>query len=112
MIQNMSAENAVKCQIMRIIAAGNVGWQVKNKRKNIMGKMKEVWMEMLQNEYKGDYDAYLEDLARQTCEEFIPMDETRCPNCFGRTLHQNESDIICDACRQSFVQVENALRFK
>ena len=59
-----------------------------------MGKMKEIWAEMLQNEYRGDYDAYIQDLARQA------------------SLHQNESDITCDVCAQHFVQVDNALRFK
>lgn len=112
MIQNMSAENAVRCQIMRIIAAGSVGWQVKNKKKNIMGKMKEVWMEMLQDEYRGDYDAYIQDLAKQTCEEFIPMNEPPCPNCFNHSLHRNETEFVCDVCAQEFIEVDNALRFK
>ena len=40
-----------------------------------MGKMKEIFTEIIENEYRGDYSAYIEDLARQTCEEYIPMDE-------------------------------------
>ena len=77
-----------------------------------MGKMKEIWAEMLQNEYRGDYDAYIQDLAKQTCEEYIPMDEIVCPNCLNESLYQNESDITCNVCAQHFVQVDNALRFK
>ena len=79
---------------------------------NIMGKMKEVFMEMIEHEYKGDHDAYLQDLARITCEEFIPINEPPCPNCFNHSLHRNETEFVCDVCAQEFIEVNNALRFK
>ena len=77
-----------------------------------MGKMKEIFMEMIEHEYKGDYDAYLEDLARQSCEEFSYVNEQHCPNCSNCTLHRNETEAICDACGQNFIYVGDALRFK
>jgi len=77
-----------------------------------MGKMKEIFTEIIENEYRGDYSAYIQDLARQTCEEYVHMGETVCPNCLDTSLYQNESDIKCDVCAQHFVQIDNALRFK
>jgi ribosomal protein S27E len=82
------------------------------KKNTIMGKMKEVFMEMIEHEYKGDHDAYLEDLARQSCEEFSYVNGQPCPNCHNYTLHRNETEAACDACGQEFVYVESALRFK
>jgi|TARA_R110000787_G_scaffold38547_1_gene96998 hypothetical protein len=77
-----------------------------------MGKMKEIFTEIIENEYRGDYDAYIQDLAKQTCEEFIPMNEPPCPNCFNHSLHRNETEFVCDVCAQEFIEVNNALRFK
>jgi len=77
-----------------------------------MGKMKEKFIETIENEYRGDHDAYLQDLARQSCEEYYHMENTLCPNCMGETLYRNEDDITCDACAQHFIQVNNSLRFK
>ncbi len=78
-----------------------------------MGKMKEIWAEMLQNEYRGDYDAYIQDLARQTCEEFIPVENHLCPNCMSNSIVRNETEIQCESCAQEFILVEkNILRFK
>ena len=39
-----------------------------------MGRMKEIFMEMVEHEYNGDHDAHLQDMARQSCEEFIKED--------------------------------------
>ncbi len=77
-----------------------------------MGKMKEIFTEIIENEYRGDYSAYIQDLAKQTCEEYIPMDETPCPNCLKTSLYQSELDIECSKCGQHFIQVDKALRFK
>jgi len=77
-----------------------------------MGKMKEIYMELIENEYKGDYDAYIQDLAKQSCEELKYLDNLCCPNCFEKTLHGNESLAICEACAQEFIFIGNALRFK
>jgi len=77
-----------------------------------MGKMKEVFMEMIEHEYKGDHDAYLQDLARQTCEEFSHVNEQPCPNCNEFALSRIESEASCEVCGRAFIYVNNALRFK
>jgi hypothetical protein len=77
-----------------------------------MGKMKEVFMEIIEHQYKGDHDAYLEDMARQSCEEFTYLKDTPCPNCLNNTLHRNETESVCEACGQEFIYVGSALRFK
>jgi len=75
-----------------------------------MGKMKEIFMDMIRKEYNGDHDAYTEELARQTCEEFIEEDAP-CPNCYQTNLMRNEKNAVCESCGQAFVYVENNLRF-
>lgn len=77
-----------------------------------MGRMKEVFMEMIEREYKGDHDAYLEDLAKQSCEEFSYLEDVLCPNCMTKSLHRNETECYCEACAQEFIYVGSALRFK
>tara|TARA_R100000742_G_C4276758_1_gene98054 strand:+ start:1800 stop:2033 length:234 start_codon:yes stop_codon:yes gene_type:complete len=77
-----------------------------------MGKMKAIFMEMIEKEYQGDHDAYIQDLARQTCEEFIKDEDTMCPNCYNQSLERNESEARCINCGQEFNWVENSLRFK
>lgn len=63
-----------------------------------MGKMKEVFMDLIQNNYQGDYDAYCADMARITCEEFTHMDDALCIHCFNESIYRNETDIICNTC--------------
>ena len=41
-----------------------------------MGKMKAIYMEMLDEQYQGSHDAFIQDLSRRTCEEFIPVSYT------------------------------------
>ena len=77
-----------------------------------MGRMKEVFMEMIEHDYHGDHNAYLEDLAKQSCEEFSYVNEQQCPNCLNYTIHRNETDVVCDACGQDFIYVGSSLRFK
>ncbi len=77
-----------------------------------MGKMKEIYMEMIQHEYNGDHDAHIQELARQTCEEFIEIDDTPCPNCGSYHMERNETEAQCLTCGQEYVYVGNSLRFK
>ncbi len=76
-----------------------------------MGRMKEVYMEMVERDFKGDHDAHIQELAKQSCEEFIYTD-TPCPNCLNKSLHRNEIEAICEVCAQEFIYVGSALRFK
>lgn len=77
-----------------------------------MGRMKEVYMETVQNDFNGDHNTYIQELARQSCEEFSYVQDTPCPNCLNMTLHRNESEAICEVCAQEFIYVGSALRFK
>jgi hypothetical protein len=76
-----------------------------------MGRMKEVYIEMIERDFNGDHDAHIQALAKQSCEEFSYV-ETLCPNCFNNRLHRNELEAICKACAQEFIYVGSALRFK
>ena len=74
--------------------------------------MKEIFMEQMEIEYQGDHDAYIADLARQTCEEFIKDEGNLCPNCYQPSLERNETEARCLHCGQEYVFVGEALRFK
>jgi len=77
-----------------------------------MGRMKEVYMEIIERDFNGDQDAHIQALAEQSCEEFSYMNDTPCPNCFNNGLHRNETEAICEACSQEFVFVGSSIRFK
>lgn len=78
-----------------------------------MGRMKEIYMEMIEQDYQGDHDAFIQEMARQTCEEFIEIDDTLCPNCSSHNMERNETEARCLDCGQEFVYVEGEiLRFK
>jgi hypothetical protein len=77
-----------------------------------MGKMKEIYMEMVEQEYKGDHDAYIRDLAKQTIEEFVRAEDQMCPNCNSIAIERNESEARCISCGQDYIFVGSALRFK
>ncbi len=74
--------------------------------------MKQLFIEIVERDFNGDYDAYTAEQARQTCEEFIPDEDTLCPNCFGNGLERNETEARCVGCGQEFVYVGPTLRFK
>jgi len=73
--------------------------------------MKELYMKM-REEYQGSEDAFIQELARPTCEEFIKVDDNPCPNCYEPALLRNETQALCESCGQEFVYVESSLRFK
>lgn len=78
-----------------------------------MGRMKEMYMQMVEEEYNGDHDAFIQELARVTCEEFVHLDSMQCPNCHNHSIHRNETEAVCETCGQEFILVEgNTLRFK
>lgn len=77
-----------------------------------MGRMKEVYMETIERDFNGDHDAHIQELAKQSCEEFSYVEHVPCPNCLNITLHRNELEAICDTCGQDFIYVGSSLRFK
>ena len=76
-----------------------------------MGKMKELFIEQQNEAYNGSHDLMIEDLARQTVEEYIIEGDTPCPNCNQVSLLRNESNAKCTECSQKFIYIGNALRF-
>lgn len=77
-----------------------------------MGRIKEVYIDMIERDYNGDPDAHIQALAKQSCEEFSYVENTRCPNCLNSTLHRNELEAVCDTCGQDFIYIGSVLRFK
>lgn len=77
-----------------------------------MGRIKEVYMDMIERDFNGNPDAHIQALAKQSCEEFSYVEEVPCPNCFNRTLYRNELEAVCDTCGQDFIYVGSSLRFK
>lgn len=74
--------------------------------------MKEYFMEIVERDFNGDLDAYNHDLARQSCEEFIEIDDVPCPNCNSYHMERNEAEANCFTCGQEYVYIGNSLRFK
>lgn len=83
--------------------------------------MKAIFMKMLEEEYKGDPDAYIQEMARVSLEEVIEesydvVTKHVCPNCHDKSyLHsmiQKEDEVECLDCGQQYIEVDNALRFK
>lgn len=67
-----------------------------------MGRMKELFIEMLEQEpldVPQEYPVYTTNIL--------------CPNCTESTLVQmSDVDYACDTCAQNFVSVDGSLRFK
>ena len=69
-------------------------------------------MEMIERDYNGDYDAHIQELARQTCEEFIHVEDEYCGNCDNHAIMRNETEAICEGCGQEYVYVNGEKRFR
>ena len=83
--------------------------------------MSKDFMKMLEEDYKGDPDAYIQEMARVSLEEVIEesynvVTKHVCPNCYDKSyLHsmiQKENEVECLDCGQQYIEVDNALRFK
>jgi len=77
-----------------------------------MGKIKEIYIEMIERDFNGDPDAHIQALAKQSCEEFSYLEDTPCPNCFNKRLQRNETEAFCKSCGQEFICIDSSLRFK
>ena len=78
-----------------------------------MGKMKEIYIQMLNEEYEGDPSAYLKEQAQRIYEGFSSTNIT-CPNCMKEKLAQDsEIDLKCFKCGYEFIKIdENTVKFK
>lgn len=76
--------------------------------------MKEVFMQMREDEWQGDPNEYLKQYVEKYKKDYqIHIVDTACPNCFTPHLFQvSEHDYHCEVCAYDFVKVDNALRFK
>ena len=78
-----------------------------------MGKMKELFMETRMHCYEGDNDPHIQELAKQTIEEYIShLDDTPCPNCYKEGLIRNKNEARCEYCAQEFIFIGKTIRFK
>jgi len=76
-----------------------------------MGRMKEVFLKMKEENYKGDPQEYLKEYAENL--KSIKEIDILCPNCFkGKLLQENETDCSCPGCGQGFTMTNNTLRYK
>jgi hypothetical protein len=82
-------------------------WREYERSQNNLKKPKNEGMEKNQT-----LDSHIEELARQSCEEFSYLENARCPNCFNTTLHGNIKEAVCEVCAQEFIYVGPSLRFK
>jgi ribosomal protein S27AE len=78
-----------------------------------MGKMKELYIKMLEERYTGDPSEYLKDYANKIYEGFS-LTNILCPNCMKEKLAQDsETDLTCFKCGYDFIKInENSVKFK
>lgn len=81
-----------------------------------MGKMSEVHIKMMEEDFYGDPDAYLKAYANKTkCMATGVTGEILCPNCFkDKLVRINKVDMSCMKCGHDFVYIEthNTVKFK
>lgn len=82
-----------------------------------MGKMSEIHIRMLEEDFQGDPDAYLEAYVNNM--EPRPIDilhkDILCPNCNKEHLTRiNKVDMSCTKCGHDFVYIanHNTVKFK
>lgn len=72
-----------------------------------MGKMKELFMKMQEENYQGNPEEFLSANALELSTKIL------CPNCCQAHLKEKKEDLYCYKCGYEFVLVdENTIRFK
>ena len=79
--------------------------------------MKDIFMQMREEEFEGNVEEYtnqLDELNHQEEEEQKIENNVLCPNCFKADLvFDKKSDSDCTKCGQSFILIgPNQVRFK
>lgn len=76
-----------------------------------MGKIKEVYIKMKEENYKGDPQEYLKEYVKKL--QSIKEIDILCPECFkSKLLQENKTDCSCPRCGQNFTMIDNTLRYK
>jgi len=77
-----------------------------------MGRMKEIFMQMQEEQYDGCPRAYVQAYAAsiQNKDTYVQIP---CPNCNkSKLLYNSPTDVNCQDCGQKFVLVDvNTLRY-
>ena len=78
-----------------------------------MGKMKELYIKMLEENYTEDPSEYIKNHANKIYEGFSTTN-ILCPNCMKEKLAQDsETDLTCFKCGHDFIKInKNSVRFK
>lgn len=73
-----------------------------------MGRMKDLHIDMLNDDWKGDPNDYLKKRIKEMKQEEL------CPNCMTDNLVSEDSEnITCIECGYDFIRIgKNTLRFK
>ncbi len=76
-----------------------------------MGRMKDIYIDMINEGWGGDPNQYLE---RRLREMEISKSEILCPNCtVDNLIQENAKDLSCTECGYEFTLVNNtSVRFK
>ena len=79
-----------------------------------MGRMKEVFMQMREDEWEGDPNEYLKQYVEKHMKDYeVHIKDITCPNCGTPHLFQvDKHEYYCEVCAYEFIEVENSLRFK
>ena len=77
-----------------------------------MGRMKDLFIQMQEEQYQGNPAEYLKEHASRMYEGMSPSNFL-CPNCMKEHLaYTGDHELTCIKCGQDFIQVRKALRFK
>ena len=77
-----------------------------------MGRMKDVYIRMVDEGYMGDPADYLKQVVAEYAKPVSKNSGILCPNCLKTELDKEENQINCSSCGQEYILVENSLRFK
>lgn len=77
-----------------------------------MGRMKEVYMQMVEEGFFGEPNDYLKQVVAEYAKPIKERSDILCPNCLGSNLEKKDDQLDCFGCGQEFILVENSLRFK
>ena len=79
-----------------------------------MGRIKELFIQMQQEDYNGNPDAYMKKYVEEL-ENAEVKEQIACPNCFKHSLVPTEEENIleCKDCGYDFIRIDyNTLRFR